>query len=146
MAIGQISRRRRLVATDLAEENAEVLRESEREEAFAAAEEEVFGLEINVVDEKDYRLLLKKNLYFKHSHRRQKLSPSKEDPWPPDRSLGAVVSLHQISRRRRLVAADLAGENAEVLRESEGEEASAATEEEVFGLEVSVGNLLLYSV
>ncbi|KAF7832858.1 uncharacterized protein G2W53_015191 [Senna tora] len=41
----------------------------------------------------------------------------------------------QISRRRRLVAADLAGENAEVLRESEGEEASAAAEEEVFGLE-----------
>ncbi|KAF7832434.1 uncharacterized protein G2W53_014767 [Senna tora] len=31
--------------------------------------------------------------------------------------------------------ADLAGENAEVLRESEGEEASAATEEEVFGLQ-----------
>ncbi|KAF7832883.1 uncharacterized protein G2W53_015216 [Senna tora] len=40
-----------------------------------------------------------------------------------------------ISRRRRLVAADLAGENAEVLRESEGEEASAVAEEEVFGLE-----------
>ncbi|KAF7832621.1 uncharacterized protein G2W53_014954 [Senna tora] len=40
-----------------------------------------------------------------------------------------------ISRRRRLVAADLVGENAEVLRESEGEEASAAAEEEVFGLE-----------
>ncbi|KAF7832584.1 uncharacterized protein G2W53_014917 [Senna tora] len=55
-----------------------------------------------------------------------------EDPWPPDRSLGAVVSLHQICH---LVAADLAGENAEVLRESEGEEASAAAEEEVFGLE-----------
>ncbi|KAF7814522.1 AP-1 complex subunit gamma-2-like [Senna tora] len=43
----------------------------------------------------------------------------------------------QISRcRRRLIAADLAGQNAEVLRESEGEEASAATEEEVFGLEI----------
>ncbi|KAF7832910.1 uncharacterized protein G2W53_015243 [Senna tora] len=41
----------------------------------------------------------------------------------------------QISRRRRVVAADLAGENAEVLRESEGEEASAVAEEEVFGLE-----------
>ncbi|KAF7832558.1 uncharacterized protein G2W53_014891 [Senna tora] len=41
----------------------------------------------------------------------------------------------QISRCHRLVEADLAGENAEVLRESEGEEASAATEEEVFGLE-----------
>ncbi|KAF7832499.1 uncharacterized protein G2W53_014832 [Senna tora] len=65
---------------------------------------------------------------------------------PPDRSLGAVVSLHQISRCRRLVAAELAGENAEVLRESEGEEASAAAEEEVFGLEVSEGNLLLYPV
>ncbi|KAF7832554.1 uncharacterized protein G2W53_014887 [Senna tora] len=98
-----ISRCRHLVATDLAGENAEVLRESEGEEASAAAEEEVFGLE--------------------------------EDPWPPDRSLGAVVSLHQISRRRHLVAADLAGENTEVLRESEGEEASAAAEEEVFGLE-----------
>ncbi|KAF7832832.1 putative HAD-like domain-containing protein [Senna tora] len=41
----------------------------------------------------------------------------------------------QISRRRHLVAANLAGENVEVLRESEGEEASAAAEEEVFGLE-----------
>ncbi|KAF7832940.1 uncharacterized protein G2W53_015273 [Senna tora] len=41
----------------------------------------------------------------------------------------------QISRRRHLVAADLTGENAEVLQESEGEEASAAAEEEVFGLE-----------
>ncbi|KAF7832908.1 uncharacterized protein G2W53_015241 [Senna tora] len=72
---------------------------------------------------------------LKHSHQRQKLSPSKEDTWPPDRSLGVVISLHQISRRRRLVAADLARENAEVLRESEGEEASAAAEEVVFGLE-----------
>ncbi|KAF7826791.1 uncharacterized protein G2W53_017955 [Senna tora] len=42
----------------------------------------------------------------------------------------------QISRCRRLVAADLAGENTEVLRDSEGEEASATTEEEVFGLEM----------
>ncbi|KAF7832794.1 uncharacterized protein G2W53_015127 [Senna tora] len=83
---------------------------------------------------------------LKHSHRRQKLSPSKEDPWPPDRSLGAVVSLHQISQRRHLVAADLARENAEVLWESEGEEASTAAEEEVFGLEVSERNVLLYSV
>ncbi|KAF7832754.1 uncharacterized protein G2W53_015087 [Senna tora] len=74
---------------------------------------------------------------LKHSHRRQELSPSKEDPWPLDRSLVVVVvSLHQISWRRRLVAADLAGENAEVLRESEGEEASAAAEEEAFGLEM----------
>ncbi|KAF7826618.1 uncharacterized protein G2W53_017782 [Senna tora] len=73
---------------------------------------------------------------LKHSQQRQKLLPSKEDPWPPDKSLGAVVSFHQISRRRRLIAADLAGENAEVLRESEGEEASAAAEEEVFGLEM----------
>ncbi|KAF7832808.1 uncharacterized protein G2W53_015141 [Senna tora] len=55
---------------------------------------------------------------------------------PPDRSLGAVISLHQISRCRRLVAAELAGENAEVLRESGGEEASAAAKEEVFGLEM----------
>ncbi|KAF7832964.1 uncharacterized protein G2W53_015297 [Senna tora] len=69
-----------------------------------------------------------------------------EDPWTPERSLVAVVSLHQISQRRRLVAADLAGENAEVLRESEGEGASAAAKEEVFGLEASEGNLLLYSV
>ncbi|KAF7832697.1 uncharacterized protein G2W53_015030 [Senna tora] len=60
----------------------------------------------------------------------------KEDPWPPDRSLHAVVSLHQISWRRRLVAADLAEENAKVLQESEGEEASAAAEEEMFGLEM----------
>ncbi|KAF7832635.1 uncharacterized protein G2W53_014968 [Senna tora] len=42
----------------------------------------------------------------------------------------------QISRHRRLVAADLAGENAEVLLESEGEDAPAAAEEEVFGLEM----------
>ncbi|KAF7826611.1 uncharacterized protein G2W53_017775 [Senna tora] len=83
---------------------------------------------------------------LKHSHGRQKLSPSKKDPWPPDRSLGAVVSLHQISWRHRLVATDLAGENAEVLWESEGEVASDAAEQEVFGLEVSEGNLLLYSV
>ncbi|KAF7832789.1 uncharacterized protein G2W53_015122 [Senna tora] len=41
----------------------------------------------------------------------------------------------QISWRRRLVAADLAGENAKVLQESEGVEVSAAAEEEVFGLE-----------
>ncbi|KAF7832874.1 uncharacterized protein G2W53_015207 [Senna tora] len=114
ISLHQITRRRRLVAADLAGENAEVLRESEGEEASTAAEEEVFGLE--------------------------------EDPWPPDRSLATVVSLHQISQRRRLVAADLAGQNAEVLRESEGEEASAAAEEEVFGLEESEGNLLLYSV
>ncbi|KAF7800730.1 uncharacterized protein G2W53_044777 [Senna tora] len=44
--------------------------------------------------------------------------------------------MHQISWHRRLVAVDLAEENAEVLRESEGEEASAAAEEEVFGLEI----------
>ncbi|KAF7832462.1 uncharacterized protein G2W53_014795 [Senna tora] len=43
--------------------------------------------------------------------------------------------MHQISRHRRLVAADLTGENAEVLRESEGEEASVAAEEEMFGME-----------
>ncbi|KAF7832545.1 uncharacterized protein G2W53_014878 [Senna tora] len=52
----------------------------------------------------------------------------------------------QISRHRRLVAAKIARENAEVLWESEGEETSAAAEEEVFGLEVSEGNLLLYSI
>ncbi|KAF7832666.1 uncharacterized protein G2W53_014999 [Senna tora] len=45
MATGQISRRHRLVAADLARENAEVLRESE--EATAAAKEEVFGLVIS---------------------------------------------------------------------------------------------------
>ncbi|KAF7832875.1 uncharacterized protein G2W53_015208 [Senna tora] len=122
MATGQISRPRRLVAADLTGENAEVLRESEAEEASAAAEEEVVGLVW------------------------QKLSPSKDDPRPSDRSLGVVVSLHQISRRRRLVAGDLARENVEVFRESEGEEDSAAAKEEVFGLEVSEGNLLLYTV
>ncbi|KAF7832849.1 uncharacterized protein G2W53_015182 [Senna tora] len=61
-------------------------------------------------------------------------------------SLGAVVSLHQISRRRRLVAADLAGENAEVLRESEGEEDSAAAEEELFGLENYEIEIVLWNV
>ncbi|KAF7839329.1 uncharacterized protein G2W53_007811 [Senna tora] len=50
MANGQISRRRRLVAVDIPGENLEVLRESEGEETFASAEEEVF----DVVDEKDY--------------------------------------------------------------------------------------------
>ncbi|KAF7832909.1 Receptor-like protein kinase THESEUS 1 [Senna tora] len=250
----QISQHRRLVAADLAGETAEVLRESEGEEAFVAAEEEVFGLERGIEEGDDvdatelvdwryvggiygcnHRTLRLKSYYgmlrinnksstyksdvlgrttsnqvvinwckgsaldrtdsvdgvdevdccsdvaievgieeddggvsfggekqketaagvlrvFEFSSsmtwslERQKLSPSKEDPWPPDRSLSAVVSLHHISRRRRLVAADLARENAEVLRESEGEEASAAAEEEVFGLEVSEGNLLLYSV
>ncbi|KAF7832827.1 uncharacterized protein G2W53_015160 [Senna tora] len=44
--------------------------------------------------------------------------------------------MQQISRCRRLIAVDLAEENAEVLRETEGEEASAAAEEEVFGLEI----------
>ncbi|KAF7832645.1 uncharacterized protein G2W53_014978 [Senna tora] len=71
-----------------------------------------------------------------------KLSPSKEDPWPLDISLGAVVSLHQISWRRRLVAADLAGENVEVLRESDGEEASSRRRRGSVGLEVREGNLL----
>ncbi|KAF7832947.1 uncharacterized protein G2W53_015280 [Senna tora] len=212
----QISRRRRLVAADLAGENAEVLRESEGEEASAAALTLIypnkfigrFSLSLNLsntlIDVKNshhrrrihghrtdlsasssrfirslgtvvslQQILLEKTqkcfgrvkekkpplprkrkclgwsltlIYpnkfivcfslspaqpLKHSQRRQKLSPSKEDPWPPDRSLVAVVSLHQISRRRRLVAADLAGENAEVLQETEGEEASAAAEEEV---------------
>ncbi|KAF7832625.1 uncharacterized protein G2W53_014958 [Senna tora] len=41
------------------------------------------------------------------------------------------MATRQISRRHRLVAADLAGENTKVLQESEGEEASAAAEEEV---------------
>ncbi|KAF7832436.1 uncharacterized protein G2W53_014769 [Senna tora] len=59
MATGQISRRRCLVAADLAGENAEVLRESEGEEASAAAEE-IFhrflscAASVDVVDEKDY--------------------------------------------------------------------------------------------
>ncbi|KAF7832810.1 uncharacterized protein G2W53_015143 [Senna tora] len=47
-----------------------------------------------------------------------------------------------ISQRRRLVAADLARENAEVLRESEGEDASATAEEEVFGLECNMYPLM----
>ncbi|KAF7826628.1 uncharacterized protein G2W53_017792 [Senna tora] len=46
------------------------------------------------------------------------------------------MATRQISQRRRHVAADLAGENAEVPRESEGEEACAAADEEVFGLEM----------
>ncbi|KAF7832701.1 uncharacterized protein G2W53_015035 [Senna tora] len=87
MATGQISRRRRLVAEDLAGENTEFIGR--------------FSLSPST------------------SQTLSSAAPSKEDPWPPDRSLGAVVLLHQISRRRRLVAADLAGENAEVLRESE---------------------------
>ncbi|KAF7832674.1 uncharacterized protein G2W53_015007 [Senna tora] len=54
--------------------------------------------------------------------------------------------MHQITRRRRLVTAELAGENAEVLRESEGEEASAAAEEEVFGLENFEIEIVLWNV
>ncbi|KAF7826624.1 uncharacterized protein G2W53_017788 [Senna tora] len=82
MATGLISRCRRLVVADLARENAEVLRESEGEEASPATEEEVFALSLAQP--------------HKQSHRRKKLSPSKEDPWPPDRSLGTAVSLQQI--------------------------------------------------
>ncbi|KAF7832877.1 uncharacterized protein G2W53_015210 [Senna tora] len=52
----------------------------------------------------------------------------------------------QISRRRRLIAADLVGENAKVLRESEGEEASTAAEEEVFGLENFEIEIVLWNV
>ncbi|KAF7832885.1 uncharacterized protein G2W53_015218 [Senna tora] len=52
----------------------------------------------------------------------------------------------QISRCHRLVATNLAGENAEVLRESEGEEASAAAEEEVFGLENFEIEIVLWNV
>ncbi|KAF7832844.1 uncharacterized protein G2W53_015177 [Senna tora] len=52
----------------------------------------------------------------------------------------------QLSRRRHLVAADFARENAEVLRESEGEEASAAAEEEVFGLENFEVEIVLWNV
>ncbi|KAF7832509.1 uncharacterized protein G2W53_014842 [Senna tora] len=95
MATGQISQRRRLVAADLAGENAEVLQESEGEEAFAAAEVKVFGLEFNPNKFIGcFSLSLAQPL--KHSHRRQKHSPSKEDPWPPDRSIGIVVSLQKI--------------------------------------------------
>ncbi|KAF7832785.1 uncharacterized protein G2W53_015118 [Senna tora] len=59
---------------------------------------------------------------------------------------GGSIATGQISRRRRLVAADLAGENAKVLRESEGEEASVAAEEEVFGLENFEIELILWNV
>ncbi|KAF7832511.1 uncharacterized protein G2W53_014844 [Senna tora] len=53
-----------------------------------------------------------------------------------------VVSLHQISRRYCLVAENLAGKNAEVLRESEGEEASVGAVGEVFGLECNMDPLM----
>ncbi|KAF7832725.1 uncharacterized protein G2W53_015058 [Senna tora] len=46
------------------------------------------------------------------------------------------MSTGKITRCRLLVAADLAGENVQVLWESEGEESSATAEEEVFGLEM----------
>ncbi|KAF7826627.1 uncharacterized protein G2W53_017791 [Senna tora] len=159
MATGQISRRRRLVAADLARENAEVLRESEVEEASAAAEEEVFGLE-QILPEKMQK-------YFGRVKEKKRPPPRKRKclVWSltliyPNKFIGrfslsrstsqtlssaaktltievGCMVTGQISRRRRLVAADLAGENGEVLRESEGEEASAAVEEEVFGLEIS---------
>ncbi|KAF7839337.1 uncharacterized protein G2W53_007819 [Senna tora] len=129
MATGQISRRRRLVSADLAGENAELLRESEGEEASAAAEEDVFGLEFIG------------RFSLSRSTSQTLLSAAKTLTIE-----GGSMATGQISRRRRLVAADLAGEKAEVLRESEGEEASAVAEKEVFGLEVSEGNLLLYSI
>ncbi|KAF7832627.1 uncharacterized protein G2W53_014960 [Senna tora] len=56
------------------------------------------------------------------------------------------MGTRQISQRRRLVAADLAEENAEVLWESEGEEASAAAEEEVFGLENFEIEIVLWNI
>ncbi|KAF7832990.1 uncharacterized protein G2W53_015323 [Senna tora] len=55
---------------------------------------------------------------------------------------GGSIATGQISRRRRLVVANLAEENTEVLLESEGEEASAAAEEEVFGLECNMYPLM----
>ncbi|KAF7832751.1 uncharacterized protein G2W53_015084 [Senna tora] len=55
MATGQISRRRGLVASNLAGENTEVLRVSEGEEASTAAEEFLCcAASVDVVDEKDY--------------------------------------------------------------------------------------------
>ncbi|KAF7832992.1 uncharacterized protein G2W53_015325 [Senna tora] len=56
------------------------------------------------------------------------------------------MAIGQISRRRPLVAADLAGGNTEVFRESEGEEYSAAAEEEVFGLENFEIEIVLWNV
>ncbi|KAF7832560.1 uncharacterized protein G2W53_014893 [Senna tora] len=56
------------------------------------------------------------------------------------------MAIGQISRRRRLVEADLAGENAEVLQESEGEESSAAALEEVFDLENFEIEIVLWNV
>ncbi|KAF7832824.1 uncharacterized protein G2W53_015157 [Senna tora] len=129
VSLHQISRCRRLVAADLARENAEVLRESEGEEASAAAIEEVLGLEFI-------------GRFSLSGSTSQTLSSAAKTLTFE----GGSMATGQISRRRGLVAADLAGENVEVLRESEGEEASTAAEEEVFGMEVSEGNLLLYSV
>ncbi|KAF7832655.1 uncharacterized protein G2W53_014988 [Senna tora] len=56
------------------------------------------------------------------------------------------MATEQISRRHRLVAVDLTGENAEVLWESEGEEAFAAAEEDVFGLENFEIEIVLWNV
>ncbi|KAF7832735.1 uncharacterized protein G2W53_015068 [Senna tora] len=56
------------------------------------------------------------------------------------------MSTGQISQCRLLVAADLTGENAKVLWESEGEEGSATAEEEVFGLENFEIEIVLWNV
>ncbi|KAF7832517.1 uncharacterized protein G2W53_014850 [Senna tora] len=112
VSLHQISRRRCLIAADLAGENAEVFRESEGEEASATVEEEVFGLE------------------------RQKLSPSKEDPWPSDRSLGTVVSLQQI----------LLEKMQKWFGRVKEKKPPPSRNRKEFGLEVSHGNLMLYSV
>ncbi|KAF7814718.1 uncharacterized protein G2W53_028687 [Senna tora] len=138
MATGQISWHRRLVASDISVSSSHCSRSCRRKRFNGR-----FSLSL---------LLNLSNTLIggKNSHHRRKIHGHRTDLSALSscsiRSLGAVVSLHQISRRRRLVAANLAGKNAEVLRESEGEEVSAAAEEEVFGLEVSDENLLLYSV
>ncbi|KAF7839347.1 cellular nucleic acid-binding protein [Senna tora] len=86
-------------------------------------------------------LLVKYNPEDVRSKKEIELKSRPDEAWK-GRHLGAALN----SSRRGLVAADLVGENAEVVQESEGEESSAAAEEEVFGFEVSEGNLLLYSV
>ncbi|KAF7832971.1 uncharacterized protein G2W53_015304 [Senna tora] len=117
MATGQISRCRRLVAADLVEEkaevlretdfageNVEVLRESEGEEASAAAEEEVFGLEISRCRRlvaadlagENAEVLLESEGEEASAAAEEELFGLEEDPWPPDRSLDAVVSLQHI--------------------------------------------------
>ncbi|KAF7832562.1 uncharacterized protein G2W53_014895 [Senna tora] len=66
MATGQISRRRRLIASDLLAPSSCCSRSCQRKRRSASGEFLSCAVSLDVVDEKDYGLLLKENLYFKN--------------------------------------------------------------------------------